>query len=134
MSNAFSTVMSAADASAARAEARRAKDAAESVVDGQARFIVVPLAKLEVVEPGGFFSSGKYKLNGELCRLSIKHTDVANIVETTDSFGNKFAKLILEERAGEIYVEANDEYYTELKLNLSLADATALVNGEAKLT
>lgn len=127
------SMSAAADASAANENARKAKEAAESMVDSQARFIIVPVAKFENIPGEGFFSSSKDKLVGELRRIAIKNTDIASIQEVEDDFGNKYAKLILEDR-GELYDENEDEYFSELSLNLSLADATAIVNGQAKLT
>lgn len=131
--SAFSTLMSiqAAESSEHAAnEARKAKDAAESRIDAQAKFVVVPVAKFETISNGWF--SSKTKFIGEGKRMSIKNTDVARIEERVDDFGNKFATLILEERG---YTEDDDgDTLTRLNLSLALEDATALINGHAKLS
>jgi hypothetical protein len=131
--SAFNTIVSlhaAAEASEAASEARKARDAAESVVDAQAKFIEIPVAKFEEIEVPGWFTSNKYKLIGEKKRMSIKNTDVSKVKESVDDFGNKYATLVMEER----YHSDEDETYEEtIDLNLSLRDATAIVNLEAKL-
>jgi len=131
MSNLLTTVIAlnaSSNAAEAANEARKAKNAAESVVDAQAKFIIIPEASFETVKTDGFFTPNKSKLKGEYKRMSIKNTDVASIREDEDDFGNKYAVLVMESR----YFDENDND-SEINTNLSLRDATAIVNLEAKL-
>lgn len=134
--SAFSTVMAASAASnaaAANRKAEEARDAAESVVDGQARFIVLPIAKFEKIPGQGFFSLPKEKFVGEQGRMTIKNTDIARITEEKDDFGNTYAVIVLERRG---YIQDEDGTLgtlDRLPLSLSLQDATDLVNGLVKV-
>lgn len=107
------------NSSAARKEARRARQAAESIVDGQAIFLLVPVAKFERESvPGLFFK--RNKLVGTLKKLSIKNTDVSQIEEHTDHFGNVYSLLLMEDRY---------DGDSEILVNLTLEALTSLING-----
>lgn len=96
----MSAAAAARDASEAREEATKAKNAAEERLEtsGSNPFIVFKVFKMDKVPQPGFFSKAKKKLSQKGRKFSIKKSDISYLDEGEDDFGTKFTYVNLEGR------------------------------------
>jgi hypothetical protein len=125
-------INASSQASAAASAARAARSAAEENLETKARFVILPVASFEQVYTGerflGIFAVSKIKLTGIGKTISIKVTDIANLGTENDDYGATYVVAKLEGRSE---VEDDDNCYAEeLFIPMSLADVTAILNGE----